>query len=118
MPFPSHIERIFEAFRIPADTKAALYDLYVSMGDEALQVFGDIAESVDDVSTLRPEHCAVIRTELVARYLTRNHPRWIDGKPTPSFYRPRLLEGRASGVAIPLGPIAERAVTMLDDQPV
>jgi hypothetical protein len=101
LPFPPHIERIFETFRVPADTKAALYDLYVSLGDEALEVFGDIAESVDP-STLRPEHCGAIRTQLVERYLTRNHPLWLEGKPTPSFYRPRLLEGRASGVAIPL----------------
>jgi hypothetical protein len=106
LPFPDHIERIFETFRVPADTKAALYDLYVSLGHEALEVFGDIAESVDP-STLRPEHCAAIRSELVARYLTRNHPLWLDGKPTPSFYRPRILEGRASGVAIPLGEIAQ-----------
>ncbi|HEV7571682.1 MAG TPA: hypothetical protein VGQ21_09305 [Thermoanaerobaculia bacterium] len=109
MPFPSHIEHIFETFRVPADTKAALYDLYVSLGDEALEVFGDIAESVDP-STLRPEHCGAIRSQLVERYLTRNHPLWLEGKPTPSFYRPRILEGRASGVAIPLGEISERLV--------
>ena len=113
MPFPEHIERIFETFRVPADTKAALYDLYVSLGDEALEVFGDIAESVDP-STLRPEHCGAIRSQLVERYLTRNHPLWLAGKPTPSFYRPRLLEGRASGVAIPLGEILPRLV---DDPP-
>jgi hypothetical protein len=113
MPFPDHIERIFETFRVPADTKAVLYDLYVSLGDEALEVFGDIAESIDP-STLRPEHCAAIRNELVERYLTRNHPLWLAGTPTPSFYRPRLLEGRASGVAIPLGEIPQHIVT---DQP-
>jgi hypothetical protein len=118
MPFPPHIDRIFEAYRIPADTKAVLYDLYVSMGDEALQVFGDIADSVDDPSTLRPEHCAAIRSELVERYLTRNHPAWIEGKPTPSFYRPRLLEGRASGIAIPLGRFPERGAAMLEVEPV
>jgi hypothetical protein len=118
VPFPQHIARILEAFRVPADTKAVLYDLYVSLGDEALEVFSDIAESVDDPSTLRPEHCVAIRAQLVERYLTRNHPEWIDGKPTPSFYRPRLLEGRASGVAIPLGEIPAGAVVLLDDQPV
>jgi hypothetical protein len=107
MPFPNHIERIFETFRVPADTKAALYDLYVSLGDEALEVFGDIAESIDP-STLRPEHCGAIRSQLVERYLTRNHRLWLRGVPTPSFYRPRLLEGRASGVAIPLGEISDR----------
>lgn len=112
MPFPDHIERIFETFRVPADTKTALYDLYVALGHEALEVFGDIAESVDP-STLRPEHCSDIRAQLVGRYLTRNHPLWLEGKPTPSFYRPRLLEGRASGVAIPLGEISQR----VSDQP-
>ena len=67
-------------------------------------------ESVDDPATLRPEHCTAIRAQLVERYLTRNHPECgLDGKPTPSFYRPRLLEGRASGVAIPLGEIPEGA---------
>jgi hypothetical protein len=112
LPFPDHIEHIFETFRVPADTKAALYDLYVSLGHEALEVFGDIAESADP-STLRPEHCAAIRSQLVERYLTRNHPLWLEGKPTPSFYRPRVLEGRASGVAIPLGEISQR----VNDQP-
>jgi hypothetical protein len=113
VPFPDHIERTFETFRVPADTKAALYDLYVSLGDEALEVFGDIAESVDPAA-LRPEHCGAIRSQLVERYLTRNHPLWLEGKPTPSFYRPRILEGRASGVAIPLGEISQRVV---NDQP-
>jgi len=113
MPFPDHIERIFETFRVPADTKATLYDLYVSLGDEALEVFGDVVESVDP-STLRPEHCAAIRTELVERYLTRNHRLWLEGKPTPSFYRPRLLEGRVAGVAIPLGEIPQHIIS---DQP-
>lgn len=118
MPFPEHIERIFEAFRIPAETKAALYDFYVSMGEEVLEVFGDIAESVDDPSTLFPEHCANIRSMIAERYLTRNHPEWMAGNPTPSFYRPRLLEGRASGVAIPLGDVPEKAALLLDRQPV
>jgi hypothetical protein len=113
LPFPAHIERIFETFRVPADTKAALYDLYVSLGDEALEVFGDIAESIDP-STLRPEHCGAIRSQLVERYLTRNHPLWLEGTPTPSFYRPRILDGRASGVAIPLGEIPRH---IINDQP-
>jgi hypothetical protein len=113
VPFPEHIERIFETFRVPADTKATLYDLYVSLGHEALEVFGDIAESVDDPSALRPEHCGAIRSQLVERYLTRNHQLWLEGKPTPSFYRPRIVEGRASGVAIPLGEISQS----VNDQP-
>ena len=54
MPFPEHIERIFEAFGIRPETKAALFDLFISMGDEVLEVFGDIAESVADPTTLQP----------------------------------------------------------------
>ncbi|HEX3071278.1 MAG TPA: hypothetical protein VHX14_22125 [Thermoanaerobaculia bacterium] len=118
MPFPEHIEQIFETFGIRAETKAALFDLFVSMGDEVLEVFGDIAESVADPTMLQPEDCATIRHRLVERYLIRNHPKWIEGKPTPSFYRPRLLEGRAAGVAIPIGDVPASAARLLDRQPI
>ena len=119
MAFPEHIERVFEAFGVPADTKNAVYDLYVTMGEDALEVFGEIAESVDSPSNLRPEHCAEVRNRVVERYLTRNHPRWLDGQPTASLYRPRALEGRASGLAIPLGPIEpSKHVAVGEDQPV
>ena len=106
MPFPEHIERIFDAFAIAADTKAVLYDLYVSMGPEVLEVFSDIAEGVASPSALRPEDCAGVRARVVERYLRRNHPLWLDGTPTPSLYRPRAAEGRAAGLAIPLGAVA------------
>jgi len=108
MPFPEHIERIFEVFGIAPDTKAVLYDLYVSMGPEVLEVFSDIAEGVASPSTLRPEDCADVRARVVERYLRRNHPLWLAGTPTPSLYRPRAAEGRAAGLAIPLGSIEER----------
>src|SRR5207253_5342825 len=65
---------------------------------------------------LRPEHCATIRSRVVERYLTRNHPLWREGQPTGSLYRPRALEGRASGLALPLGPVEPTLVG--DDQPV
>ena len=74
MAFPDHIERVFEAFGVPADTKNAVYDLYVAMGEEALEVFGEIAETVDSPANLRPEHCATVRSRVVERYLSRNHP--------------------------------------------
>jgi hypothetical protein len=112
MPFPEHIERVFDAYGVPPDTKSVLYDLYLSMGDEVLEVFGDVADSVGSPAALRPEHCAGLRTQVVERYLTRNHPQWIDGKPTPSLYHPRALEGRASGIAIPLGEADERGILM------
>jgi len=106
MPFPDHIARVFDAFGVPADTKDTLYDLYVAMGDEALEVFGDIAERVDSPATLRPEDCAPIRARVIERYLRRNHPRWIDGIPTPSLFHPRAFEGRVSGATSPRGMAA------------
>src|SRR5438132_8741010 len=119
MAFPPHIAQVLEAFGVPADTKAALYDLYVAMGEEALEVFGDIAEGIDSPANLRPEHCAGVRTRLVDRYLRRNHPLWSSGQPTGSFFRPRALQGRASGLAIPLGSVQPHAAAkVLDDQPV
>jgi hypothetical protein len=117
--FPAHIDRIFEAFGIAADTKSVIYEFYVSMGPEVLEVFSDIAEGVASPSMLRPEDCLDMRNRVVERYLRRNHPLWLAGAPTPSLYRPRALEGRASGLAIPLGAIDTRAVKMAgDDQPV
>src|SRR2546423_15317268 len=86
MPFPEHIDRVFQAFGIAADTKAALYDLYVAMGPEVLEVFSDIADDIASPPSLRPEHCASIRQRVVERYLRRNHPRWLAGTPTPSLY--------------------------------
>ncbi|HYS52758.1 MAG TPA: hypothetical protein VER58_03200 [Thermoanaerobaculia bacterium] len=116
MAFPAHIERVFEAFGVPPDTKNAIYELYVTMGEDALDVFGEIAESVPSPSDLRPEHTVTIRSRVVERYLKRNHPRWLEGTPTGSFYRPRALEGRAAGVALPLGPVEPKLLA--DDQPV
>lgn len=119
MPFPSHIERVFEAFGIASDTKAALYDLYISMGSEVLEVFGDISERAAAPATLRPEDTVPIRHLVVERYLRRNHPRWTSNIPTPSFWYPREAEGRASGLVVPMGPIPEAAKRIVgDDQPV
>ncbi len=119
MPFPEHIEKVFAAFGIAPDTKAALYDLYVCMGSEVLEVFAEVSERVDSPSSLRPEDTLPIRQVLVERYLTRNHPRWIGNIPTPSFWSPRVSEGRASGVAVPVGDLASLARRVIaDDQPV
>jgi len=102
LPFPEHIERVLTSYGVRADTKAALYDLYVSLGDEVLEVFGDIAEGVSSVTELRPEDTLAIRAAVVERFLRRNHPRWVAGTPTPSLWHPRAAEGRASGAAVPL----------------
>ena len=104
MPFPEHIARVLDDYRVPADTKASLFDLYVSMGEEVLEVFSEIAEGVASAAMLRPEDTLSIRERVVERYLTRSHPQWLAGKPTPSFWYPRALEGRASGLVVPLEP--------------
>src|SRR5436305_9529526 len=115
MPFPEHIASVFDAFGVAADTKDTLYDLYVAMGDEVLEVFSDLAENVDSPATLRPEDCAPIRARVVERYLRRNHPCWAAGLPTPSLYHPRAFEGRVSGAAIPLGEVAPETAGLLDE---
>jgi len=115
MPFPEHIARVFDDFGIAADTMEVLYDLYVTMGDEVLEVFGDIAEHVDSPATLRPDDCAPIRARVVERYLRRNHPRWAAGLPTPSLYHPRAFEGRVSGAAIPLGNVQPETAGLVED---
>lgn len=112
MSFPPHIGQILDAYAIRADTKTALYDLYVSMGDEVLEVFADLAESAASTTELTPEDTLYIRARVVERFLRRNHPRWLEGQPTASLWHPREAEGRASGAALPLGeiPAAARAV--------
>lgn len=101
LSFPPHIEQVLDHYGITPDTKAALYDLYLSMGDEVLEVFADVAEGVT-ASLLTPDDTLALRQIVVERYLTRNHPRWLDGLPTPSFWHPRAAEGRASGLVLPL----------------
>ena len=116
MPFPEHINRIFDAYGVPADTKAAVYDLYVSMGDAVLAAFSDIAESVASASMLRPEDTMSIRERVVESYLERHHPQWEEGRPTPSLWHPRVTEGRASGLAMPLGELHVPPELMADGQ--
>ena len=120
MPFPDHIARILDQYRVPSDTKAALFDLYVSMGDEVLEVFGDIAEHVALATMLTPEDTLTIREKIVERYLTRNHSLWREGKPTPSLWYPRELEGRASGLVVPININIDDVVRNVvgDSQPI
>lgn len=107
MPFPEHIERVLDAYRVRADTKAALFDLYLGLGDEVLEVFADLADGVTSATMLSPDDTLLIREQVVERYVRRNHPRWSEGKPTASLWHPREAEGRASGAAIPLARIPE-----------
>jgi hypothetical protein len=117
--FPAHIAKVLDAYGVRADTRAALYDLYVSMGSEVLEVFSDIAERVASVADLQPEDTETIRASVVERFLRRNHPRWLEGLPTASLWHPREAEGRASGAAVPLGEIPESVRGIVGrDQPV
>jgi hypothetical protein len=116
LPFPDHIEAVLNAYKVPAETKSALYDLYLSMGDEVLEVFADLADGVTSATMLSPNDTLVIRERVVERYLRRNHPRWLEGKPTASLWHPRIAEGRASGAAIPMGDFPELA-RKVSDQP-
>ena len=114
MPFPEHIERVLDAYRVPADTKSALYDLYLAMGDEVLEVFADLADGVTSATMLSPDDTLLIREQVVERYLRRNHPRWLEGKPTASLWHPRAAEGRASGAIIPMGAFPELVLQVND----
>jgi hypothetical protein len=109
MSFPPHIERVLTAYGIRADTKAALYDLYLSLGGEVLEVFADVADGVTAATMLEPDDTLMLKEQVVERYLTRNHPRWLEGLPTASLWHPREAEGRASGAAVPLGELPEVA---------
>ncbi|MDQ3282878.1 MAG: hypothetical protein M3Q69_15860 [Acidobacteriota bacterium] len=118
MPFPSHIEHVLNAYGIRTDTKAALYDLYLSMGSDVLEVFADVAEGVTAASMLEPDDTLTLKEQIVERFLVRNHPRWLAGLPTASLWHPREAEGRASGAAVPLGELPEIAKKLIgDDQP-
>lgn len=116
MPFPDHIEAVLSAYGISADTKAALYDLYLSLGTEVLEVFADLSDGVTSAAMLQPDDTLVIREQVVERYLRRNHPRWTQGLPTASLWHPREAEGRASGVAVPLSGFPELARRVLGDE--
>ena len=103
--FPPHVAEVLSRFGIAPDTKATLYDLYVTMGNDVLEHFADLCADIPSPSTVRPEDLAPIRNRVVDRYLRKNHPNWVERRPTPSLWFPRMLEGRASGLAVPLGTI-------------
>ena len=117
MPFPSHIDRVLDAYRVPADTKSALYELYLSLGNDVLEVFADLADGVTSATMLSPDDTLLIREQVVERFLRRNHPLWLAGKPTASLWHPRVAEGRASGAAIPMSDFPDLVRQVLGDLP-
>lgn len=118
MSFPPHIDHVLTTYGIRAETKAALYDLYLSMGGEVLEVFADLADGVTSATMLEPDDTLTIREQVVDRYLRRNHPRWLEGMPTASLWHPRVAEGRAAGAVVPQGELPASARGVIgDDQP-
>jgi hypothetical protein len=116
--FPPHIDHVLTTYGIRAETKAALYDLYLAMGGEVLEVFADLADGVTSATMLEPDDTLTIREQVVERYLRRNHPRWLEGMPTPSLWHPRVAEGRAAGAVVPQGELTESIKRVVpDDQP-
>jgi hypothetical protein len=118
MPFPPHIDHVLTTYGIRAETKAALYDLYLSLGGEVLEVFADLADGVTSAAMLEPDDTLTIREQVVERYLRRNHPRWLEGMPTASLWHPRVAEGRAAGAVVPQGELPASAKQLIAaDQP-
>jgi hypothetical protein len=118
MPFPPHIDHVLATYGIRAATKAALYELYLSLGDEVLDVFADLADGVTSATMLEPDDTLTIREQVVERFLRRNHPRWLEGAPTASLWHPRVAEGRASGAIVPQGELPSSArIVVGEDQP-
>lgn len=118
MTFPPHIDHVLTAYGIRAETKAALYELYLAMGGEVLEVFADLADGVTSATMLEPDDTLTIREQVVERYLRRNHPRWLEGIPTASLWHPRVAEGRAAGAVVPQGALPESARRVIAvDQP-
>lgn len=108
--FPEHLGQILDRFGVTAATQAALYDLYLSMGSEALDAFAEwTATTGIDPSNAQPHDMEVIRTMAVDRYLRRNHESWLKGDPTPTLFHPREGEGRFAGVAASLGALRSGA---------
>ncbi len=107
MPFPEHIAALLERFNVRADTKAALYDLYVSYGADALEEFGNLTDELGHPSGISPEDLGFLRAAVLRRFLDRCHPQWMKNVPTESLWHPREMMGRAAGLSMPFGRIGE-----------
>ncbi|HVR43275.1 MAG TPA: hypothetical protein VMS56_07475 [Thermoanaerobaculia bacterium] len=108
--FPPHLAQILDRFGVPADTQAALYDLYLFLGAEGLDAFAEwSSRRGNDPTSSRPEDLSEVWKIAVERYLGKHHGSWIVGDPTPTLFHPREGEGRFSGVAAPVGPFEAAA---------
>lgn len=101
--FPPHIGEILNRFGVRPDTKAALYELYVGLGNEVLERFADLCADLPSPSSVHPGDISGLRAAVVDRFLRDKHWQWVAQRPTASLWHPRDLEGRAAGLAVPLG---------------
>ena len=107
MSFPPQIARVLDQYGIGADTKAALLDIYLQLGQRSLEAFSDLCESFPTASAIRPEDLGSMRALTVTHYLEESHGEWLEGRPTASFFAPRSAQGRANGLTAPLGALGE-----------
>jgi hypothetical protein len=114
MSFPPHIAAVLDRYGVKAETKAALYDLYASLGSDVLEVFAELADQID-VTQIEADAVTPIRTQVIERYVRKNHPRWGNGVSTPSLWHPRSLEGRVSGLLTPMGVLSDDPTTEFAD---
>ena len=103
LTFPPQIAQLLEAYGVHPATKSALFDYYVSLGSDMLELFAEIAEEVGDPSLVQPDHLVGVRSTLAERFVRRNHDKWLHGEPTASFWCPREAGGRATGLLRPIG---------------
>ncbi|HUO85519.1 MAG TPA: hypothetical protein VM534_10440 [Thermoanaerobaculia bacterium] len=105
--FTEAVAAVLEQWGVRPETKAALHDLYVALGGDAIEVFAEIAETRPSPADVAPADLAPIQLQVAERYLRRHHRRWLDGETTPGFWRPREGGGRAAGLVVPMGSIGE-----------
>ena len=106
---PPKVAAVLERFGVASDTKAALIESYVAMGGDVFEVFIELAERIGSPGDVRPEDIPQVRLMMVERFIRKRHPEWLSKKPTPGFWHPREMAGRASGLVAPLGSILEDA---------
>lgn len=107
MSFPEHIAEILDSWGTLPETKAALLDLYYQHGAASLDAFGDLAERFASVTEITAADLAPLRRMMVLRFVEKHHAEWMSGRPTESFFAPRISEGRGTGLLSPLGFVEE-----------
>lgn len=108
MTLPAQLSETLVRFGVPAEAMAGLDDLYRHLGPGVVDALSEVVDlSGVAASALGPAQLERIRPTLGARFLRQHHASWRAGLSTPGFWRDRSYAGAASGLAIPLGDLAE-----------